>query len=103
MTHLAASEQSQSATVTDAVSGDRTAFARLITAHHDRMMRVAYVIAGDSESAADAVQSAWEKAWRKLGELRDREQVGAWLVAIAANEARQQRRRQIRRSVVDIS
>jgi RNA polymerase sigma-70 factor, ECF subfamily len=103
MSHIAATDQSPSATVAGAVAGDRAAFARLIAAHHDRMMRVAHVITGDPEAAADAVQSAWEKAWKKLGELRDREQVGPWLIAIAANEARQQRRRQMRHSVVDIS
>ena len=36
----------------------------------------------------DAVQSAWTIAWRRLGSLRDPAQVRAWLVAIAANEAR---------------
>ena len=35
--------------------------------------------------------------------MRDPEQVRAWLIAIAANEARQAMRRQRRRPVVDIS
>jgi hypothetical protein len=31
------------------------------------MDRVAYVIAGDVESANDAVQAAWAIAWQRLG------------------------------------
>ena len=42
-------------------------------------------------------------SWRRLHTLRDPEQVHAWLIAIAANEARQSLRRQRRRPVVDIS
>jgi RNA polymerase sigma factor (sigma-70 family) len=67
------------------------------------MSRVAYVIAGDREQTLDAVQTAWTIAWQRLSSLRDESQVRNWLVAIAANEARQQRRRQRRATVVDIS
>lgn len=91
------------ALVRNAARGDETAFARLIAEHNAAMARVAYVIVGDREMTLDAVQSAWTIAWRRLGSLRDRAQVGPWLVAIAANEARQQRRRAHRAVVVDIS
>ena len=88
MSQVAAHRISTVATTVDrAAAGDHEAFARLIAEHHGDMMRVAHVITGDSESASDAVQSAWEIAWRKLGGLRDRSQVRAWLVAIAADEA----------------
>ena len=78
----------QETTVRRAAEGDEVAFARLVAAHHASMVRVAYVIVGDAALASDAVQSAWEIAWRKLGDLREPDQVRAWLVAIAANEAR---------------
>jgi RNA polymerase sigma-70 factor (ECF subfamily) len=86
-----------------AAAGDEVAFARLIAAHNRAMARVAYVIVGDREHALDAVQSAWTIAWRKIGSLRDQSQVGSWLISIAANEARQIRRRDRRAVVVDIS
>jgi RNA polymerase sigma-70 factor (ECF subfamily) len=89
--------------VREAARGDEAAFARLIGAHNEAMARVAFVIAGDREQTLDAVQSAWEIAWRRLGSLRDPSQVRSWLVAIAANEARQQRRKARRSMVVDIS
>ena len=68
------------------------------------MARVAYVVAGDAELAADAVQSAWEVAWRRLRTLRQPDRIRAWLVAIAANEARQSapksnRRRHLHRPI----
>lgn len=71
-----------------AADGDEAAFARLVEEHHAAMAKVAYVICGDAEATRDAVQSAWAIAWRRLASLRDPAQVRAWLVAIAANEAR---------------
>src|SRR4051812_31260508 len=85
-----------------AAAGDETAFARLVAEFHPIMTRVAYAIAGDPDVAADAVQAAWTIAWRRLNGLRDHSQVRSWLVAIAANEARQVLRRQQRRSVVEL-
>jgi RNA polymerase sigma-70 factor (ECF subfamily) len=67
------------------------------------MARVAYVICGDPEATRDAVQTAWSIAWRRLHTLRDPDQVRSWLVAIAANEARQVVRGRRRRPVIDIS
>ena len=90
-------------TVRLAADGDQAAFARLVSEHHPSMARVAYAITGDAETAADAVQIAWSIAWRRLGSLRDHTMVRAWLVAIAANEARKGIRRQRGRPVVDIS
>lgn len=87
-----------------AAAGDEAAFARLVAEHHGSMTRVAFVVCGDPELTADAVQAAWSIAWRRLRTLRDPGQVRAWLVAIAANEARQAVRRRRRAGhVVDIS
>jgi RNA polymerase sigma-70 factor (ECF subfamily) len=89
-------------TVRLAASGDQAAFAALVAEYHPTMTRVAYAIGGDAEVAADAVQSAWTIAWRRLPTLRDRSHVRSWLVAIAANEARQALRRQRVRTVVEL-
>ncbi|MEO7118634.1 MAG: sigma-70 family RNA polymerase sigma factor [Candidatus Limnocylindrales bacterium] len=90
-------------TVRSAAAGDEAAFARLVAEHHARMARVAYVITGDPDTARDAVQAAWSIAWRKLKNLRDPAQAAAWLVSVAANEARQAVRHRQRRTVVEIS
>jgi RNA polymerase sigma-70 factor (ECF subfamily) len=85
-----------------AAAGDQAAFGRLVEQHQVVMARVAFVILGDRSLAQDATQAAWVAAWKRLGSLRDPRRVRAWLVAIAANEARQQVRRRGRTTVVEI-
>jgi len=85
-----------------AVAGDEAAFGRIIKAHHDPMTRISYLICGDLDAADEAVQAAWQIAWRRLGSLHEPERIRSWLVSIAANEARQLLRRQRRRTVVEL-
>jgi len=85
-----------------AVGGDETAFARIVAAYHVDMVRVCQVICRDADLANDAAQEAWSIAWRQLPRLREPERLRSWLVAIAANEARQILRRQRRRTVVEL-
>ena len=87
-------------TLAAAVAGDAIAFARIVRAHHDDMARVCQVICGDPDLAQDAAQAAWPIAWRKLSTLRDPDRLRAWLVTVAANEARQMIRRRGRERVV---
>jgi RNA polymerase sigma-70 factor, ECF subfamily len=104
MTEVAIQEElALDSNVARAATGDEVAFARLIAEHHAAMARVAYAITGDRESAADAAQAAWSIAWRRLGSLREPSTIRAWLVAIAANEARQAIRRRGGRTILDIS
>jgi RNA polymerase sigma-70 factor (ECF subfamily) len=103
MSDTLADEPTQgAATVHRAVAGEEAAFERLVADHHAAMARVAYVVCGDAETTRDAVQSAWSQAWRRIGSVRRPEQIRSWLVAIAANEARQAVRRRRRRAVVEI-
>jgi RNA polymerase sigma factor (sigma-70 family) len=89
-------------TVAAAAAGDVAAFARIIQAHHDDMARVYMVVSGDPEIAQDATQAAWPIAWRKLGSLRTADRLRPWLIAIAANEARQMIRRLHRDRIVEL-
>lgn len=91
------------ATLHLAASGDQAAFARLVSQHHASMTRVAFAICRDAEVASDAVRSAWTIAWHRLRDVKDPAAARAWLVAIAANEARRAMRRMRRLSVVDLS
>jgi RNA polymerase sigma-70 factor (ECF subfamily) len=88
--------------VTQAAAGDEAAFSRIVAAHHDDMIRVSFVVCGDADLAEDAVAAAWLIAWRKLGDLREPDRLRPWLVAIAANEARQAVRRHRRHGVVEL-
>jgi len=88
--------------VAAAVAGDKAAFERIVTAHHDDMRRVCIVVCGDEALAEDAVQSAWTIAWRKLRSLKDPGRLRPWLVAIAANQARDLVRGRRHRSGVEV-
>lgn len=88
--------------VAAAASGDQVAFARIVAAHHEDMVRVCHVITRDAEQANDAVQDAWGICWRELRRLREPERLRSWLIAIAANQARQMMRRQRRRLVTEL-
>ena len=90
-------------TVAEAAAGDAAALARIVGAHHDDMARIAFVICADQDLAQDAVQAAWQQAWRKLKTLKDPDRLRSWLVSVAANEARQLMRRQRRHIVVDLA
>jgi RNA polymerase sigma-70 factor (ECF subfamily) len=86
-------------TVRRAAAGNEAAYVRLEHEHYAPMVRAAYVITGDAELAREATQIAWTKAWHRLGSLHQPDRVRSWLVAIAANEARQLIRGEYRRAV----
>jgi len=99
----APNETARESTLDRAAAGDEMAFARLVSEHHGSMARVAFTICGDPDVARDATQNAWTIAWRRLRTLREPDRLGSWLIAIAANEARQAIRRRGRRPVTDLS
>lgn len=90
-------------TVQLAAAGDEVAFARIVAAHRAEMVRVAYVVCGDWDTAQDAVQAALWIAWRKLPSLRDPARLRPWLMSVVANEARAVLRRQRRHPVVELT
>jgi RNA polymerase sigma-70 factor (ECF subfamily) len=66
----------------DAVTLD--AFVR---AHHDRLVRLARLVCRDPVEAGDAVQTAFEQAWRHRRDLREPAALQAWLDRIVVREA----------------
>ncbi|HEX5828960.1 MAG TPA: sigma-70 family RNA polymerase sigma factor [Candidatus Limnocylindrales bacterium] len=88
--------------VARAAGGDEVAFTRLVALHHDAMARVAFLVTGDLDMADEAVAAAWALAWRRLGQVREPGRVRAWLVSVAANEARALARARRRHPVVEI-
>jgi RNA polymerase sigma factor (sigma-70 family) len=89
--------------VEHAIGGDEVAFARIVAAHHDAMARIAYFVCGDLDIAEEAEQSAWAVAYRRLKDLRDPARLRPWLMAVAANEARQIVRSRRRRTVRELA
>jgi RNA polymerase sigma-70 factor (ECF subfamily) len=102
MTSLALNGAAIATTVERSIAGDEVAFARIVSAFHLDLVRVAYVTCGDDALAEDAAQAAWWIAWRKLPTLRDPSRLRPWLVAIAANEARKLAKREHRHGIVEL-
>jgi RNA polymerase sigma factor (sigma-70 family) len=101
-TELALQPAIPALTVIEAAAGDAAALARIVSAYHDDMARLCYVICGDQDLAQDAVQSAWSIVWRKLGSLRDPARLRPWLLTVAANEVRRLLRDRQRRRVIEL-
>ena len=91
------------ALIADARAGDEAAFTQIVARYHPDLLRIAQVVSGDVDVAAEAAQSAWIVAWRRLGDLRDPVNLRPWLMSIAANEARQLIRSRVRRTVREIA
>jgi RNA polymerase sigma-70 factor (ECF subfamily) len=86
-----------------AIAGDELAFARIVAAHHADLARIAFFVSGSLDVAEEAEQAAWAVACRRLKDLRDPDRLRAWLMSIAANEARQIVRSRRRRTVHELA
>jgi RNA polymerase sigma-70 factor (ECF subfamily) len=79
-------------------AGEVNAFALLVEAHQERLLRLCERLLGDVEEARDAAQEVFLRAYRKAGEFKPRGQVYTWLYRIATNHClnRLRRRRLVR-------
>ncbi len=66
---------------------DRDAFTVLMRRHNQMLYRTARSILKDDAEAEDAVQDAYLRAYRAIGEFRGDAKLSTWLVRIVANEA----------------
>jgi RNA polymerase sigma factor (sigma-70 family) len=73
--------------------GEVDAYEKLVQRHQAVAHRTAYLIAGTTGEAEDAVQEAFVKAYYALGRFRQDAPFRPWLLKIVANEARNRRRK----------
>jgi RNA polymerase sigma-70 factor (ECF subfamily) len=78
-------------------AGDAVAYEALVRIHQEAVFRLAYLFLGSADDADDAAQEVFIRAHRALDRFDESRPVRPWLMAIAANTARN-RRRSIRRA-----
>lgn len=78
-------ERTDAQVVRDVLDGDRDAYRLLVRRYGDTLHGHALRMTGSPDEAADLVQRALVKGFRKLGNCKDPERVGAWLFRIVAN------------------
>jgi RNA polymerase sigma factor (sigma-70 family) len=67
------------------LAGNRQAFGRIVERYQSLICAVAYSATGDLGVSEDLAQETFVTAWKRLGELRDRTKLRAWLCGIARN------------------
>jgi len=90
----------ESALIQAAKSGDHEAFNHLVLAYQDMVYNHAHAILGESDSAEDAVQESFIKAFRGLKGYRGGS-FRAWLLRITTNTCYDELRRSNHRQDVD--
>jgi RNA polymerase sigma-70 factor (ECF subfamily) len=78
-------ERTDEQVVRDVLEGDRDAYRLLVRRYGDTLYGHALRMTGSHDEAADLVQRALVKGFRKLRTCREPERVGAWLFRILAN------------------
>jgi RNA polymerase sigma-70 factor (ECF subfamily) len=84
-----------------AVAGDRAAVTAITRAFLPRVYGLALRIARDRELAEEATQETFVRAFRSLPKLREPERLTSWLLAIAANTARELARKRPRAATLE--
>src|SRR5256885_14917335 len=72
--------------VARALRGDKDAFDDIFDRYSGLMLRTAYAIVKDRDSAEDAVQNALIQAWQHLPSLRETGALRSWLLRIVVNQ-----------------
>lgn len=105
MNHSLAAEPTSSA-VRDAalverlVAGDRAAFEVLMRRHNRRLYRMARAVLRDPTEAEDALQDAYLRVWRCIGQFRGEAALSTWIARLLLNECASRLRRSARRQNV---
>jgi RNA polymerase sigma-70 factor (ECF subfamily) len=81
-------EPSDGAVVRQVLAGDIEAYRLLVARHRERMGRFALQMLGNREDAEEALQDAFVRAYRSLGQCAAPERFDGWLFRILANRCR---------------
>lgn len=81
-------EPSDGAVVRQVLAGDTEAYRLLVARHRERLGRFALQMLGNREDAEEALQDAFVRAYRSLGQCAAPERFDGWLFRILANRCR---------------
>ncbi|MGH7510885.1 MAG: RNA polymerase sigma factor [Gemmatimonadales bacterium] len=81
-------EPSDGAVVRQVLAGDTEAYRLLVARHRDRLGRFALQMLGNREDAEEALQDAFVRGYRSLGQCAAPERFDGWLFRILANRCR---------------
>jgi len=88
-------------------AGDRAAFDELVWFYQRRAMQVAVRILGDTDEAAEAVQTGFVNAYLNIDKLKEPGRFEIWLLRIvsnaAINQARTAKRRKEKIKIADLA
>lgn len=73
--------------VARAQAGDRGAFEELVRRHANGLFAVVVRLSRDRQEAEEAVQEAFLRAWRGIGDFKGEARFFTWLYRIGVNEA----------------
>jgi RNA polymerase sigma-70 factor, ECF subfamily len=78
--------------VRQARHGDQAAWITLVSEHQEVIFRLAYLILGDADEAQDVAQETFIRAFKSLQRFDESRPLRPWLLRIASNLSRNQRR-----------
>ncbi len=79
-------------------NGDLAAYSELVRRYRDVAFRVAWLLCASSADAEDAAQEGFIRAYEALPRLREGAPFRPWLLTIVANQARNRKRAEGRRT-----
>jgi RNA polymerase sigma-70 factor (ECF subfamily) len=82
----------ESTLIRHAANGDAAAWEALMRLHQESVFRLAYLLLGDPDDAADIAQESFLRAWKYLKRFDAARQFRPWMLSITANLARNRRR-----------
>ena len=98
--HIPADGSCQAELVSRCLCGDELAFARIVDLYGDLLLRTAYLLVQDEESAKDIVQESLFLAWKNMHQLREPSYLRAWLLKIIVNRSTTLKQQWARRSAL---
>jgi len=87
-------ELSDGTVVRRVLDGDIELFRVLVERYREQFGKYAVALVGDSDTAADAMQEAFIRAYRSLTSCRDPDRFGAWFHRILTNQCHDARAKQ---------